>query len=351
MRGFMTACTTGTRRRSVSPWGRRSARWPPRSTCGARLLLSVRKTRCPREPINMNTVEGIGYLAASLVLATFCMKSMDALRLAAIASNVAFIAYGYFGHLAPVLPEYDRAFAHVTRCFMPFVLCAARVAPGMRVLDIAAGTGLSAEAALSAVGPTGHVTAADVSPAMAERARERLGEARNASVLVEDAQALSFSDESFDAVVCNLGLMFFPQPAEFRRVLRPSGRAAVSVNTVPERSYNHQINLILTRYVPGLAEAVTRTFSLGEASRLEELFREGGFSQIETRTVKHTFVLPSFDAYYGPFERGGASTGQALATLPDSIRHAVREEMRRSLGDDGGPVNIEAEYRIASGRR
>src|SRR5262249_7275715 len=103
MRGFMMACTTGTRRRSVSPWGRRSARWPPRSTCGARLLLSVRKTRCPREPINMNIVEGIGYLAASLVLATFCMKSMDALRLAAIASNMAFIAYGYLGHLAPVL--------------------------------------------------------------------------------------------------------------------------------------------------------------------------------------------------------------------------------------------------------
>jgi len=51
----------------------------------------------------MNTVEGIGYLAACLVLATFCMKSMDALRLAAIASNMAFIAYGYFEHLAPVL--------------------------------------------------------------------------------------------------------------------------------------------------------------------------------------------------------------------------------------------------------
>jgi ubiquinone/menaquinone biosynthesis C-methylase UbiE len=49
----------------------------------------------------------------------------------------------------------------------------------MRVLDIAAGTGLSAEAALFAVGPTGHVTAADVSPAMAEKARERLGEAPN----------------------------------------------------------------------------------------------------------------------------------------------------------------------------
>jgi ubiquinone/menaquinone biosynthesis C-methylase UbiE len=191
--------------------------------------------------------------------------------------------------------EYDRAFAHVTRHFMPFVLRAARIARGMRVLDIAAGTGLSAEAALSAIGSTGHVTAADVSPAMAEKARERLGEARNASVLIEDAQALSFSDETFDAVVCNLGLMFFPEPAqalsEFRRVLRPGGWTAVSVNTVPERSYNHQINVILTRYVPGLAEAVTRTFSLGEASR------------------------------------------------------------RRDFGDTSGPIEVEAEYRIASGQR
>jgi ubiquinone/menaquinone biosynthesis C-methylase UbiE len=251
--------------------------------------------------------------------------------------------------------EYDRAFAHVTRYFMPFVLRAARVARGMRVLDIAAGTGLSAEAALSAVGPTGHVTAADVSRAMAEKAHERLGEARNVSVLVEDAQTLSFPNETFDAVVCNLGLMFFPEPArglsEFRRVLRPGGWAAVSVNTVPERSYNHQINVILTRYVPGLAEAVTRTFSLGEASRLEELFRAGGFSQIETHTVKHTFVLPSFDAYYGPFERGGASTGQALAALSDELRRAVRDEVRRDFGDASGPIEVEAEYRIASSRR
>jgi ubiquinone/menaquinone biosynthesis C-methylase UbiE len=251
--------------------------------------------------------------------------------------------------------EYDRAFAHVVRHFMPFVLRAAHIAPAMRILDIATGTGLSAEAALSAVGPTGYVTAADLSPAMAEKARERLGEARNASVLVEDAQALSFSDETFDAVICNLGLMFFPEPArglsEFRRVLRPGGSAAVSVNTVPERSYNPQINLILTRYVPSLAEAVTRTFSLGEASRLEELFREGGFLEIETHTVKHTFVLPSFDAYYGPFERGGASTGQALAGLSDEIRQAVRNEVRRELSDTGGPIQVQDEYRIASGRR
>ena len=152
--------------------------------------------------------------------------------------------------------EYDRAFAHVTRYFMPFLLRAADVTLGMRVLDIATGTGLSAEAALAGVGPTGHVTASDLSPAMVDKARERLGNAPNASVSVEDGQALSFLDESFEAVLCNLGLMFFPDPvrglSEFRRVLRPGRRAAVSVNTVVERSYNQQINVIIGRYVPSL---------------------------------------------------------------------------------------------------
>jgi ubiquinone/menaquinone biosynthesis C-methylase UbiE len=52
-----------------------------------------------------------------------------------------------------------------------------------------------------------HVTAADVSSVMVEKARERLGEVHNASVMVEDAQALSFPGETFDAVVCNLGLI------------------------------------------------------------------------------------------------------------------------------------------------
>ena len=225
----------------------------------------------------------------------------------------------------------------------------------MRVLDIATGTGLSAEAALAAVGPTGHVAACDLSPAMVDKARERLGKAANLSVSVEDGQALSYLDGSFEAALCNLGLMFFADPvrglSEFRRVLRPGRRAAVSVNTVVERSYNHQINVIIAKHVPGLTEAVTRTFALGETSRLPSLFTEAGFVEVETHTVKHTFVLPSFDAYYGPFERGGASTGQALAALPDEIRRTVREEVRRYFGDTGGPIQLETEYRIASGRR
>jgi hypothetical protein len=125
---------------------------------------------------------------------------------------------------------------------------------------------------------------------------------------------------------------------EFRRSLRPGSRVAVSVNTVVERSYRHQIDAITARHIPGLAEALTRTFALGEASRVRFLFNEAGFADIETRTVRHAFVLSSFDVYDGPFERGGASTGQALAALPEGVRRAVREEVWRYIADDGGPI-------------
>ncbi len=250
---------------------------------------------------------------------------------------------------------YDRAFARVTTHFMPYLLRAAHIAPGMRVLDIAAGTGLAAEAALKIVGPTGHVTAADLSPAMVEKSHSRLGHAENVSVAVEDGQALSFSDESFDAVVCSLGLMFFPDAlrglAEFRRVLRFGGRAAVSVNTVPERSYNTRINLTIARHVPSLAPAAARLFSLGDETKLSSLFEAANFRDVEITTEAHRFVLPSFDAYFEPFERGAGSPGQAFVLLSAEACKAVREEVQRELGDTGGPIELEVEYRLAAGRR
>jgi len=51
----------------------------------------------------VSPIDGIGFAAAGLVLATFCMRSMSALRWVAIASNVAFMAYAYLRGLAPVL--------------------------------------------------------------------------------------------------------------------------------------------------------------------------------------------------------------------------------------------------------
>ena len=134
-------------------------------------------------------------------------------------------------------------------------------------------------------------------------------------------------------------------------MLRPGGRVAVSVNTTPERSYNGRINVIIARRAPLLAEATARTFSLGAAARLRSLFEGAGFRDVETSTEAHRFVLPSFEAYFEPFERGGGSSGQAYLMLPEVERRAVREEVRHDVGDTGGPIVIEVEVRLASGRR
>ena len=256
---------------------------------------------------------------------------------------------------AEAAAEYDRAFSHVSAHFLPFLLRALRLVPGQRVLDVATGTGISAQAALEIVGPTGSVLATDISSEMADKARQRLAGLPNAAIAVQDGQALTLPEASFDAVLCSLGLMFFPDPARglasFHRVLRPGGRVAVSVKVAPERSYNFRINVVIARHKPGLTNAVARLFALGDEALLKSLFTAAGFVDFETTTEKHTFMLPSFDAWYGPFERGGASTGQLLASLPGTTRHAIRGEMRRLLNDNGGPVAIEVEHRIASGRR
>ena len=126
-----------------------------------------------------------------------------------------------------------------SRLFVPAVLAAAEVTSGSRVLDVAVGPGEAALAAAPVVKPEGFVVGADVSPAMLVAARGRLAD-DVFSVVATDGQALALRDGAFDAVVCQLGLQFFPDPArglsEFRRVLRAGGCTAVCVISTPDRA-------------------------------------------------------------------------------------------------------------------
>ncbi|MBD0274690.1 MAG: methyltransferase domain-containing protein [Acetobacteraceae bacterium] len=253
---------------------------------------------------------------------------------------------------------YDRVFGRVSREFVPTLLRAARLAPGMRVLDIATGTGNVAEAALAVVGPTGRVAAADLSPAMLERARERLGGRANLSFSVEDGQALGFRDRGFDAVLCGLALMHFPDPAkglaELRRVLREGGRAAVSVPTTSERSFSFRVLTAIGRHVPSRAAEAAQNFLLGDPARLRALFEGAGFRDVETLSEARRYAFPSFDAYFEHFGRGAGGIGAEYAALPEEARRAVREDVRRGLEGDqdtGGPVEVPVEFLFGSGCR
>jgi hypothetical protein len=85
--------------------------------------------------------------------------------------------------------------------------------------------------------------------------------------------------------------------------------------------------------------------------KLRLLFEVANFRDVEITTEIRSFTLPSFDTYFEPIEQGAGSPGQAFISLPEAARRAVREELRRELGDAGGPIEVEVEYRFASGRR
>jgi len=178
---------------------------------------------------------------------------------------------------------YDALLARATRLFIPALLQAARIAPGHHVLDVATGTGAAAQAAAAIVGPSGSVIGGDISPYMLDVARRNLKRTAIGLELL-DGHALPYSDGRFDAVICQLGLMFFDDQAlglsEFRRVLRSGGWTAVSVTPTPERSLFGRIVAVIGRHVPAKAELFRRFFSIPDAARLDNLLTGAGFRDV-----------------------------------------------------------------------
>lgn len=128
---------------------------------------------------------------------------------------------------------YDLGFIPVTYV-REAAIKALGLEPGMRVLDLACGTGLNLPYLARAVGPTGTVVGLDYTRAMLERAKVRVEAGGHAQVrLIEgDAANLSFPEGSFDRVICTHALSIIPRSREALRravnALRPGGRMAVA---------------------------------------------------------------------------------------------------------------------------
>jgi SAM-dependent methyltransferase len=120
------------------------------------------------------------------------------------------------------------------------------------VLEVAAGTGVVTRALAAALPPTVSIVATDLNPAMLEVAARR-GITRPVRWQPADAMQLPFADASFDAVVCQFGVMFFPDKpgafAEARRVLKPGG---VFLFNVWDRIEDNEFADVVTRAVATL---------------------------------------------------------------------------------------------------
>lgn len=251
---------------------------------------------------------------------------------------------------------YDHYVGRWSRLFVPTVLAAAEVCPGSRVLDVSTGTGEAALMTIPIVGTSGVVIGADISPAMLEGARQRLNEPSFWPVAA-DGQALPFPDGSFDAVVCQLGLQFFPEPTlgliEFRRVLRKGACAAVCVISTPDRAPMWGVLAdALTRFLPEQRKLLHLSFALADPKRLETLLTGAGFQDVRVERESREDVIPSFDDYWDPIEAGVGSIPQAYLTLSEADRRLVRAEVtaRLSRFESNGRLVMSVEMLIGRGR-
>jgi ubiquinone/menaquinone biosynthesis C-methylase UbiE len=115
----------------------------------------------------------------------------------------------------------------------------AQLRSGEEVLDVACGTGVVARLAAKKMG-SGHVTGLDLNAGMLAVARDVSGDGPLVNWMEGSALDLPFPSGHFDAVLCQLGLQFFPDQSkalrEMRRVVRMSGRVALSVYSPIERT-------------------------------------------------------------------------------------------------------------------
>jgi SAM-dependent methyltransferase len=199
------------------------------------------------------------------------------------------------------------------------------IAAGERVLDVAAGNG---NASLAAARRGGVVTASDYVPALLEGTKARAAaEGLLIDVETADAEAMPFTDGSFDAVLSTFGVMFTPNQeqaaSELLRVTRSGGRIGLA-NWTPD-GFVGQMFKVIGRYVPPPA-GIRSPLEWGVESRLRELFGAG----VQTVSVApRDFVfryrsaaqwLHTFRTYYGP-------TYKAFGALDESEGRALESDL------------------------
>lgn len=201
--------------------------------------------------------------------------------------------------------------------------------PGERVLDLACGTGIVTRQVASAVGPEGSVVGVDLSADMLAVAR-RLPVPGDVPVQWRrgDAAALDLPDGSFELLLCQQGLQFFPdRPAaarEMRRVLTPEGRAVVSVwQGVHRHPLLAASSAAVADHLGVPISDVDAPFSLGDADALRRVLRDAGFHRVEVTPETLDARFPSAEAFIA------MTTVAAAAVLP-AYAHVVSDPDARA---------------------
>ena len=219
--------------------------------------------------------------------------------------------------------------------------------PGMRVLDVACGTG---NLAIPAAHAGADVTGIDIAPNLIEQAQARAAaEGVNAVFEVGDAEALPYTDGSFDIVMTMFGAMFAPRPdvtaAELIRVCKPGGLIAMA-NWTPE-AFTGQMFKTNAKHVPP-PPGMSSPILWGKEDVVPERLADGiSDLQMTRRKIMFTYpfgpteVVEHFRKYFGP-------TQKAFESLDHQGQDALRKELEDLWTEynhaTDGTTQVESEY-------
>ena len=213
----------------------------------------------------------------------------------------------------------------------------AGVQEGERVLDVACGTGNVTRQAAVRVGASGAISALDLNPAMLAVARETaVPDAPVIDWRHGSAQSLPFANASFEVVLCQQGLQFFPDPVgalrEMRRVLEPGGRVALAVHQALEHNpLFHRLNQAGRARVG--VDVFASPFALGDAARLEQLLAAAGFVDVEVNPQTLTVRYPEPEHFFAFTLQGAAAATPNLAAMTEEQRQHLGEQLQHDLAD------------------
>src|SRR5262245_31139717 len=219
--------------------------------------------------------------------------------------------------------------------------------PGERVVDVACGTGIVARLAAHRINPGGVVTGLDLNPGMLSVARSL---PPPADVTMEwregSAMTLPFANATFNVVLCQQGLQFFPdRPAALRemyRVLVPGGRLGLSVwRPLGQNPYMAALGNALERRVNAEVATGMRTVcSMGDAEALRSLLLQAGFRDARISIQILVMRFASVETFV-PGQFAATPFAGTIAALDANARSALLEDVRmalRSYTDDTGVV-------------
>jgi ubiquinone/menaquinone biosynthesis C-methylase UbiE len=242
-----------------------------------------------------------------------------------------------------------------------WVLAAAALRPGQRVLELACGPAGVGLRAARLVEPGGVVICSDFAEPMLEVARERARDQgiQNVEFRVIDGEDIDLPDGGLDAVLCRFGFMLMTDPAaalsEARRVLRAAGRVALVVWS--EDVHNPWASLPMRTLMahlqtPEPEPGTPGMFALSDPDRLRGLIEGAGFSDVEIEPLRGAHRYGSFAEWWDLTRALARPFDDATANMPDPDREAIRARMRREAeryATDDGSLDFPAEMLVAAG--